>query len=121
MKKTIRTYINTLLLFLIPFVVISFILAILSYFMQISSFGINILIQVISYVLLLISALYFTSQITYKRLTHCLCLSLVYFFMSLLIHLGNLNYLHLLVKSLLFIIVGIFKEIKGRKVVHERK
>lgn len=116
MKKTIRTYINTILLFLIPFVVISFILAILSYFMQLSSGVVNISIQVISYTLLLISALYFTSKMTEKRLTHCFCFSLIYFLMSLLIHLGNMNYLHLLIKSLLFIIIGIFKEFKSRKV-----
>lgn len=116
MKKTIQTYLITILLFLIPFVVISFILAILSYFMQISSLVMNIMIQVISYALLLISALYFTSQITERRLTHCLCLSLFYFLISLLIHLGNLHYIHLLIKSLLFIIVGIFKEIKTKKI-----
>lgn len=116
MKKTIQTYLITILLFLIPFVVISFILAILSYFMQLSSLVMNIMIQVISYALLLISALYFTSQITERRLTHCLCFSLFYFLMSLLIHLGNLHYIHLLVKSLLFIIIGVFKEIKTKKI-----
>lgn len=85
MKKTIRTYINTLLLFLIPFVVISLILAILSYFMQTNSFVVNMIIQVISYLLLIVSALYFTSQISEKRLSHCLCFTLIYFLISLLI------------------------------------
>lgn len=116
MKKTLRTYIITLLLFLIPFVIISLILAILSYFMQMSSLTINILIQVISYSLLIISALYFTSQIHHKRLSHCLCLSLLYFLVSLLIHLGNLNYIHLLLKSLIFIFIGFFKELKSRSI-----
>ncbi|MFR7590617.1 MAG: DUF3792 family protein [Longibaculum sp.] len=116
MKKTIRTYLNTLLFFLIPFVVISFILAILSYFMQLSSTVVNIIIQVISYGLLILSALYFTSQMSEKRLTHCFCLSLMYFLMSLLIHLGNMNYLHLFIKSFLFIIIGLFKELKSKQV-----
>ncbi len=114
MKKTIRIYLNTILLFLIPFVFISFILAILSYFMQMNSNITNILIQVISYVMLFISALYFTSQIKEKRLIHCFCLSLFYFLISLLIHLGNLNYIHLLIKSLIFIIIAIYKEIRDR-------
>ena len=116
MKKTIRTYINTLLLFLIPFVVISLILAILSYFMQTNSFVVNMIIQVISYLLLIVSALYFTSQISEKRFSHCLCFTLIYFLISLLIHLGNIHYLHLFMKSLLFIFIGIFKEIRTRKI-----
>lgn len=49
MKKTIRIYINTLLLFLIPFTLISLILAILSYFMQINATVLEIIIQVLSY------------------------------------------------------------------------
>lgn len=115
MKKTIRTYLITILLFLIPFVLVSLILAILSYFMQISSLTINILVQVISYAFLLISALYFTSQINEKRLSHCICLCLIYFFISLLIHLGNLNYFHLLLKPLLFVIIGLYKEIRDHQ------
>ena len=115
MKKTIRIYINTILLFLIPFVVISFILAILSYFMQMSSTITNIVVQVISYGLLLFAALYFTSQIEEKRVTHCLCFSLLYFLVSLLVHLGNLNYIHLLIKSLLFIMIAFYKELHNKR------
>ena len=115
MKKTIRTYFNTILLFLIPFIVISFILAILSYFMQLNSMTIEIVIQVISYVLLIVAALYLTSQLTEKRLTHCFFFSLVYFLMSLFIHLGNLNYIHLLLKSILFLATGLFKDLRDKK------
>lgn len=115
MKKTIRAYILTILLFLIPFTLFSFILAILSYFMQLDSFVVEIIIQVISYALLTIAALYFTSLLSEKRLTHCFFLSLVYFLMSLFIHLGNLNYFHLLFKSLLFLVVGIMKDLRDKK------
>ena len=115
MKKTIRIYINTLLLFLIPFTLISLILAILSYFMQINATVLEIIIQILSYAFLLLSALYFTSQINQKRISHCLCLSLVYFLVSLLIHLGNLNYIHLLMKSILFMVIGIYKELRDRR------
>ena len=115
MKKTIRTYIHTVLFFLIPFVLISLILAILSYFMQLNALTTNIVIQVISYSLLVISALYFTSQIEQKRLTHCFYFSFMYFLVSLFIHLGNLNYFHLLLKSLIFIMIGIYKEIRDKK------
>lgn len=115
MEKTIRTYIHTILLFFIPFILTSLILAILSYFMQINSFIINIIIQIISYVFLIISALYFTSQIQDKRIIHCFCLSLGYFLFSLFIHLGNLHIIHLFVKPFLFIIVGLFKDIRDKK------
>ena len=112
MKKIIHTYITTLLIFLIPFTLISFILATLSYFIQTNSFMMNIIIQMISYALLIISALYLSSQLTEKRLTHCFFISILYFLCSLLIHLGNLNYWHLLFKSILFIVIGFIKEIK---------
>ena len=107
MKKTIRIYINTLLLFLIPFTLISLILAILSYFMQINATVLEIIIQVLSYAFLILSALYFTSQINQKRISHCLCLSLLY--------LGNLNYIHLLMKSILFMVIGLYKELRDRR------
>lgn len=113
MKKTFRIYIHTLLLFLIPFLLFSFILAVLSYFMQINARFTEIMIQVIAYFLLIVSALYFTSSLSHHRLKHCLCLSLFYFLMSLLIHLGNLNYIHLFIKSLIFIVIGFYKEMKA--------
>ncbi len=112
MKQTIRIYFITILLFLIPFIAISFILAILSYFMQINF---DIIIQVLSYIILIISALYFTSALPYHRLKHCMIFGLFYFLLSLLIHLGNLHYVHLLVKPLLFIAIGVIKEIRARK------
>lgn len=112
MKKTIMTYLISIFIFFIPFVLISFIFAVLSYFIQLHASFIEIFIQILSYFFLLISAFYFTSQITHKRLTHCLCMSLLYFLMSLLIHLGNIHYIHLFAKSLLFIVIGMIKEIK---------
>lgn len=112
MKKTILTYFISILIFLIPFFLISFILAILSYFIQLPTTFLETIIQILSYFFLFISAFYFTSQMTHKRLTHCLCMSLFYFLISLLIHLGNIHYIHLLTKSLLFMIIGIIKEIK---------
>lgn len=112
MKKTIRTYMNTILLFLIPFTLISLILAILSYFIQMNAFAIQIGIQIISYALLIIAALYLTSQLEKNRMKHCICFGLLYFFMSLLIHLGNIHYIHLFVKPLLFIAIGFYKEIR---------
>jgi len=114
MKKTIRTYLLTILLFLIPFALISFILAILSYFMQTNAFVLEVIIQVISYFLLIVAALYFSSQLTSRRLTHCFFMSLFYFLCSLLIHLGNLNYWHLFFKSLIFIAIGFYKEIRHK-------
>ena len=101
MKKTIRTYINTILLFLIPFVVISFILAILSYFMQTNFTCYECDYSNHFYALLILAALYFTSSITQKRLSHCLCFTLIYFLLSLLMHLGNINYLHLFLKIII--------------------
>ena len=42
MKQTLRTYIYTCLIFLIPFILISFILSIISYFMQMNTLFIQI-------------------------------------------------------------------------------
>ncbi|MEG0366783.1 MAG: DUF3792 domain-containing protein [Coprobacillus sp.] len=115
MKKTIRIYLNTILLFFVPFVLFSFILAVLSYFMQINALFMNIGVQVIAYLFLFISAMYFTAQIPSKRISHCLCITLIYFLVSLLIHLGNLSYIHLFLKSLIFIFIGIYKELRDSK------
>jgi len=111
MKKTISTYIYTILLFFIPFVLISFILATLSYFIQLSSLTLNIIIQVLSYALLIIAALFFTSRMNEKRLTHCLIFALLYFLLSLFMHLGNIHYVHLFLKPLLFVFIGLYKEL----------
>ena len=114
MKKTIQTYLYTILLFFIPFVIISFILAILSYFIPLNASFIHIIIQCLSYLLLVISALYFTSQIQQKRLLHCFYFSFIYFLFSLLIHIGNLHIIHLFLKSFLFLLIGIIKEIRKK-------
>lgn len=84
MKKTTLTYIKAILFFLIPFIFISFILALLSYFIHLNYSFTHLLIQIVSYVLLIVSALYFSSSIQSHRLTHCLAMSVFYFLMSLL-------------------------------------
>lgn len=116
MKQTIRTYLYTLLLFLIPFILISFILSILSYFMQTNALFIQVIMQILSYFFLMIAALYFTSHLPSQRMKHCLCFALIYFFISLLIHLGNMHYVHLILKPLVFIMIGFVKEIKNHTV-----
>lgn len=115
MKQIIRTYMHTLLLFMIPFVFVSLILATLSYFIQLNSLLIQMIIQVISYSSLLIAGLYFTSHLEKNRFFHCIFFSFVYFLVSLLIHLGNLNIPHLFFKSLIFIFICLFKEIRDRR------
>lgn len=115
MKQIIHTYMHTLFLFMIPFVLISFILAILSYFIQLNSLLIQIIIQVIAYVSLFIAGLYFTSHLEKNRFFHCLFFSIIYFLISLLIHLGNLNILHLFFKSFLFIFICLFKDLRDKK------
>lgn len=115
MKQIIRTYMHTLFLFIVPFVLISFILATLSYFIQFNSFVTQIIIQVIAYLSLLIAGLYFTSHIDTNRLFHCIFFSLTYFLISLLIHLGNINIFHLFFKSMLFIFICLLKEVRDRK------
>ncbi len=115
MKQIIRTYMHTLSLFIVPFVFISLILAILSYFIQLNSLLIQIIIQVIAYASLFIAGLYFTSHLEKNRFFHCLFFSIIYFLVSLLIHLGNLNIHHLFFKSFIFIFICLFKEVRDRK------
>jgi hypothetical protein len=107
MKQTLRTYIYTLLIIFIPFTLSSLILALLSYFIQYNSFILNIIIEVLSYLILIVSALYFTSKL--KKLHHSLIFAFLYFLFSLLIHLGNLHIIHLICKPLVFVIIGIIK------------
>lgn len=113
MKQITRTYIITLLLILIPFILISFILAFLSYFIQLNSFFIQSLIQFFSYFILMISALYFTSKLKTQRVIHALLFALMYFLLSLFIHLGDIHFIHLICKPLLFIIIAIYKQYRA--------
>ena len=111
MKQTIRIYLNTLLLFLIPFLCLSFILAIISYFIPLN----DVFLEIISYLGLIIAALYFTSQWSHHRMKHCLIMSLFYFLLSLLIHLGNIHLIHLFLKPLIFVMIGGMKELRNKK------
>lgn len=116
MKQTLRTYIYTCLIFLIPFILISFILSIFSYFIQTNYFITRTILQILSYLILLFAALYFTSHLSHHRMKHCLLFAFIYFTISLCTHLGNIQYVHLILKPLLFLFVGFFKEIKSRTI-----
>ncbi len=110
MKQILRTYFYTFLLIFIPFTLLSFIFALLSYFIQWNGTIFYIIIEILSYFILIISALYFTSRLENKRLHHSLLFAFIYFILSLLIHSGNVNIIHLVCKPLLFIIIGILKD-----------
>ena len=111
MKKILYTYILSILIFLIPFLFISFIIALSSYFIQFNALYIEIIIQILSYILLMISSLFLTSQIKKRRIFHSSLFAFLYFMISLFIHLGKINIIHLLLKPSLFIIIAIYKEI----------
>lgn len=115
MKQTLRIYLYTLLLIFIPFTLISLILALISYFIQWNGFLFHCLIEALSYLILIISALYFTSRLPHKRLHHSFFFAFIYFLLSLLLHLGNLHLVHLITKPLVFIITGIIKEMINKK------
>lgn len=116
MKQTLRTYIYTCLIFLIPFILISLILSLLSYFMQINHLFIQIILQVFAYMTLILAALYLTSHLPDHRMKHCLFFSLLYFLISLCLHLDDIQYVHLIFKSCIFLLIGFFKEIKTRTI-----
>ena len=116
MKQTLRTYIYTCLIFLVPFILISFILSIFSYFMQTNFFLTRIILQIFSYFILLFAALYFTSHLPHHRMKHCLLFAFIYFFISICIHFEDIQYVHLILKPFLFIFIGFFKEIKSRTI-----
>ena len=110
MKQTLKLYLYTLLIIFIPFTLIALILALLSYFIQWNGFLFHSIIEVLSYLILVIAALYFTSRLSQKRLHHCLLIAFLYFLLCLLLHLGNLHLVHLICKPLIFIVIGILKE-----------
>ena len=116
MKKTIQTYFYTCLIFFIPFLLISIILSIFSYFMQINQFFIHIIIQILSYFFLTMAALYLTSHLPQHRLFHCICFAILYLLISTLIHLGQIQYIHLILKPALFIFIGAIKELRTRMI-----
>lgn len=110
MKQILKIYLYTALMIFIPFTLASLILALLSYFIQWNGFIFHAIIEVISYLILIVAGLFFTSKLKEKRIHHCLFFAFIYFILSLLIHLGNLHIIHLLTKPLVFIIIGMIKE-----------
>lgn len=115
MKQILRTYLITLLLIFIPFLTISLILSIISYFIHFNGSLFYIVLEIVAYFVLLISALYFTSKQKENRLIHSILFSIIYFIISLLLQLEDINILHLILKSSLFTLVGIVKTIKSYK------
>lgn len=107
MKQILRYYFYTLLIIFIPFTLASLILALLSYFIQWNGFIFNFIIEALSYLILIIAALFFTSKL--KKLHHSLLFAFLYFILSLLIHLGNIHIIHLICKPFIFIITGLIK------------
>lgn len=115
MKTNIKHYLITFLIILIPSLFLSLILATLSYFIQMNNSFMTIFIQLLAFSILIISALYFSSQFTHNRLIHCLIISILYLLLHLVIHLHSLNMLNLALKSSVFLIVGIIKEMAQKK------
>ena len=112
MKNILKIYLITFSIFFIPFLLFSFIFAILSYFIQFNQLYLQIIIQIIAYLFIVISALYLSSQLVHKRLLYCGLFSFIYFIFSLLFNLSHINYYFLLSKSFIFILIGLIKEIK---------
>lgn len=109
MKQILRTYLLSFLFIFIPFIFISLILSFLSYFIQLNGFLFNVILEFFAYLILIIVALYFTSQIEKNKLLHGLFFSLIYLLISLLLQLGDINIYHLIAKSSLFTIIGLLK------------
>lgn len=115
MKTTIKHYFITFMIILIPSLLFSLIFSTLSYFIQWNGAIFDILLQVIAYIILIISALYFSSIFINKRLYHCLTITLLYALLHLVIHLDSFNMINLSLKSSIFIIIGITKEFMQKK------
>ena len=114
MKQTLRTYIYTCLIFLIPFILISFILSIISYFMQMNTLFIQIIIQIFSYFILIIAALYLTSHLPHQRMKHCIIFAVFYLIDIRIVHLNHIH-IYILFLNHLFLYSLVF--LKNSKVV----
>lgn len=115
MKTLLKQYLITLLIIIIPSLILSLILATLSYFIQMNGSLFHIFIQLMTYIILFISALYFSSKFINNRLFHCLMMSILYGLLHIVIHLDSINLLNLALKSSVFLIIGIIKEFMQKK------
>ena len=115
MKTTIKHYFITFMIILIPSLIFSLIFSTLSYFIQWNGTIFHFIIQVIAYIVLIVSALYFSSVFINKRLYHCLTISFLYALLHLVIHLDSLNLINLALKSSVFILIGLTKEFMQKK------
>lgn len=109
MKQILRIYITTLLIIFISFTLVSFIFALLSYFIPMNSLFFHILLEILSYSILLFSAFYFTSHFKKIRLIHSLLFSFLYLLISLAFNWSRINIYHLIMKSSLFSLIALLK------------
>ena len=115
MKSTLKHYLITFIIIIIPSLFFSLIFATLSYFIQLNGTFVNIVIQVIAYTILIIAALYFSSIFINKRLIHCLIISILYTLLHIVIHLDSLNMINLTLKAYIFLLIGLTKEFIQKK------
>lgn len=108
MKKILSVYLISILLYIIPYLLTAFILSVISYFIQINSLSLTIIIHFISYLCLIISALYCTTVIKKKRLIHCFIMGFIYFILCFIIH-THIKSIHMIIKPFVYIIIGLIK------------
>lgn len=118
MKTTIIHYLITFMIILIPSFIVSLILSILSYFIQFHGLIFDIIIQILSYMILIIASLYFSSKNTSHRIIHCLMMSLIYGLFHLALNIDSINIINMICKSSLFLIIGILKEYTKKRWNH---
>ena len=107
MKNYLKLYTKTAFLLLILLLSASIILATFITFIPISNSLYHILLYVISYAIIMVSAIYFYRIIPRQLLLHSCIFALCYLLLSLSIHIGAINWITLLTRPLVFIVTNI--------------
>lgn len=112
MKKQLIPYLKTYLFIMISYFIISLIMATLCTLIHISSFIYQIIIQLISYLLLIISCLFLFKLEQNKPVIHGFIYAISYLLISFIIHIDSLSWTILIKPLFIFIIFCIFSYIK---------
>ncbi|MFV0393951.1 MAG: hypothetical protein ACK5LC_06100 [Coprobacillaceae bacterium] len=114
MKTYSKIYGKTYCFIFALFILISIILATIISFIQIPNTMYNIIVQTLSYVTIIASAIYFYKQINNKLLLHSCFFALIYLLLILLLQFNNIQIITLITRPLTFILTSVVLSYIGK-------
>lgn len=114
MKTYLKIYGKTYCFIFALYIAISIILATIISFIQIPNTMYNIIVQILSYVTIIGSAIYFYKQINNKLLLHSCFFAFIYLLLILILQFNNIDIITLITRPLTFALTSVVLTYIGR-------